>query len=135
MGYLPLLQSDRLAIFDDLLGGNSRVQSGKAVVPIDVESDAHAVHIRAEIPGVRKEDIVIEYQDGVLAISGEKAAQVRKSEKGYHYTEISAGTFSRKIQVGRDLNFVLAEATYENGLLQVTIPREKQAPVNRLSIK
>lgn len=58
MGYLPLLQSDRLAIFDDLFGGNSRVQSGKAVVPIDVESDEQAVHIRSEIPGVRKEDIV-----------------------------------------------------------------------------
>ena len=135
MGYLPLLQSERLAIFDDLFGGNSRVQSGKAVVPIDVESDEQAVHIRSEIPGVRKEDIVIEYQDGVLAISGEKSAQVRKSENAYHYTEISVGTFSRKIQVGRDLNFALAEASYENGVLHVSIPREKQAPVNRLLVK
>ncbi len=135
MSYLPLLHSDKLSIFDDFFTGDRRSNLGKAIVPIEVESDENAVHVRAEIPGIPKENIVIEYQDGILDISGEKSAHVRKSEKGYHYTEVSTGKFSRKIQVGRDLKFANAEATYSDGVLHVTIPKEKPSPVNRLLIK
>lgn len=135
MSYLPLLNSDKLSIFDDFFTADRRANSGKAVVPIELESDETAVHVRAEIPGIRKENIVIEYQDGILNISGEKNAHVRKSVNGYHYTEVSSGKFSRKIQVGRDLQFASAEATYDQGILHITLPREKQSPVNRLVIK
>jgi len=135
MSYLPLLHADNLSIFDDFFAGDRRRGVGKAIVPIEVESDENAVHVRAEIPGIPKENIVIEYQDGILDISGEKVAHTRKSENGYHYTEVSTGKFSRKIQVGRDLKFANAEATYNDGVLHVTIPKEKQAPVNRLVIQ
>jgi len=135
MSYLPLLHADSLSIFDDFFTGNRRSGAGKAIVPIDVESDENSVYVRAEIPGIPKENIVIEYQDGILNISEEKVAHTRQSENGYYYTEVSTGTFSRKIQVGRDLNFANAEATYSEGVLHVSIPKEKQSPVNRLAIK
>jgi HSP20 family protein len=135
MSYLPLLHSDNLSIFDDFFSGDRRRGLGKAVVPVEVESDDNYVYVRAEIPGIPKENIVIEYQDGVLDISGEKVAHTRQSEKGYYYTEVSTGKFNRKIQVGRDLKFANAEATYSDGVLHVTIPKEKQSPVNRLAIK
>jgi HSP20 family protein len=135
MSYLPLLHSEKLSVLDDFFGSDRRPYLDKAVVPIEIESDDTVVHVRAEIPGIPKENIVIDYHGGILDISGEKKAHTRKAENGYYYTEVSSGKFSRKIQVGRDLSFANAEATYDNGILHVILPKEKQASVNRLTIK
>lgn len=134
MSFLPLLQSD-LSLFDGVFDRTSAGPSFRTIVPLEIESDSDAVYVRAEVPGLRKEDIVVEYQDGILSLSGEKIAETRKAEKGYHYTETRTGKFSRKIQVGHDVRFDQAEAHYENGVLRITIPREKQTPVNRLTIR
>ena len=82
----------------------------------------------------KKNEINIEYKDGVLTVSGEKKAEKTEDEKGWHYREISYGKFSRSVNVG-DVNFEKGKADYENGVLKIELPKAEEAKPHRLQIK
>ena len=92
------------------------------LAPVDLDSDDQAISIRAEIPGLQKENIDISYDNGVVEIRGEKKSNASSTSSGYVVREISYGQFSRQIRVG-DVDFDQAQATYENGVLSITLPK------------
>ena len=130
-------------------------QPSKAVTPakkmkrwwpsIDVKETETEVHIQADLPGVKKEDVQIDLTDGVtpgkdkkLVIKGKK--EDRKEEKGdhWHRTERSFGEFSRAFLVPAGTQPASINAQFENGVLTVKFPKPKPAPVaepQRIDIK
>ncbi len=109
--------------------------SGGSVTPaLDIEADADSVTVRAEIAGVNKEDISVDYHDGILTISGEKKSQTREGNESRVYREISVGKFSRTVSVG-EVDFDNAKADYKDGLLTIQLPKVEHKKRKTLEIQ
>lgn len=78
--------------------------------------------VRAELPGLNKEDIKVEVTDKALLIRGERKHETRKEEKNYYRSEVSYGSFYRAIPLPKNVNTDEVEAGFKDGILEITVP-------------
>ena len=94
---------------------------------IDVTDEKDAVTVTAEIPGIKEDNLDLKIsEDGYLTISGKKEHTEETSSKNSYFKEISYGSFKRTIPLPFDLDYNMADADYENGVLSVHIPKLKE---------
>ncbi|MCW3007885.1 MAG: Hsp20/alpha crystallin family protein, partial [Solirubrobacterales bacterium] len=98
-----------------------------------VETDEHFV-LRADLPGLRQEDINLELEDRVLTISGERRAGHESREGDYHRIERAVGTFSRSLTLPQGIDADAVQADFDNGVLEVRIPKPQERKPRRLTI-
>lgn len=103
--------------------------------PVDIEESENAYHLTAEMPGVKKEDINISVEDGVLKISTETKSEKKKESDGYRYCERHRGSFERTFKLQDDLDSAKISASYEDGLLKLEIPKKEKAKPKQIVIK
>eukprot|EP00027_Filamoeba_sp_ATCC50430_P000945 CAMPEP_0168554936 /NCGR_PEP_ID=MMETSP0413-20121227/8055_1 /TAXON_ID=136452 /ORGANISM="Filamoeba nolandi, Strain NC-AS-23-1" /LENGTH=156 /DNA_ID=CAMNT_0008585729 /DNA_START=32 /DNA_END=498 /DNA_ORIENTATION=+ len=121
---------------DELLGALSESKGeNKEIVgawkpSCDIKETDKEYVLHAELPGVSKDDINIEVHEGVLTISGEKKKTKKESNEKFHRVERSYGKFVRSMTVPEELSADQIKARYENGVLEVTIPKppKKEEP-------
>ena len=105
---------------------------------IEVSESDDAVNVLAELPGINEKDIDLEISsDGYLTISGERKQQTEHKGKNSYFSEMSYGMIKRTVPLPWDLNFDQADANYDNGVLEITIPKtttEKQK-MKKISVK
>ena len=88
--------------------------------------------IRADLPGMTKDNVNIEFDDDVLVISGERSDEIRDEQDDYYRSERSYGRFFRAIQLPDGIEAEKIDATFKDGVLEVTVPTPKVAtPKNR----
>jgi len=104
-------------------------------VPLNVVSDSSSIKVIAELPGVKKEDIQIEYKDGILTLAGEKKSELEQVEGHSVYKEIETGSFKRYVRLGEDVDFSSAEADYKEGVVTIRVPKTKNNTPTKLVIK
>lgn len=99
-----------------------------------LEADDHFV-LRADLPGLREDDVSIEVEDGALTVSGERSAEHEHQEKGWFRVERSFGRFSRSVTLpeGVDPDGVTAE--FDRGVLTVRIPKPEERKPRRIEIR
>lgn len=103
-------------------------------LPLDVTTDADALTIEAALPGVKPEDVDITVENNTVTISG-KTADERKAEEGsYLVQEIRRGQFSRSVSLPSGLEPDKADATFENGVLRLRIPKAEQVKPRQIKI-
>ena len=83
--------------------------------------------VRADLPGLTKDDINIEVTDDALLIRGERKSEREENEEGYYRTERSYGSFYRQIPLPEGASAENANATFRNGVLEITMPAPKRA--------
>ena len=98
-----------------------------------VEADDHFV-LRADLPGLAEEDVSIEVRDNALTISGERKAEHEKRERGFYRVERSFGRFSRSLTLPDGVDPDAISASFDRGVLQVTIPKPEQRKPRRIQI-
>jgi HSP20 family protein len=79
--------------------------------------------VRAELPGLKKNDIDLSVSDHTLTISGERKEDKESKEKDYVYREYRYGSFYRSIPLPTGLDLDTIAATYEDGILEITVPK------------
>ncbi|GBQ28583.1 Hsp20/alpha crystallin family protein [Gluconacetobacter sacchari] len=102
-----------------------------AVVPaISVVEKDNSYDVVAELPGIDEKDLEIKLSGGVLSIRGEKCEQREDEQKNYHYSERRFGTFMRSLAVPDGVDASKIDASFENGLLTITMPKTVDAQKN-----
>jgi HSP20 family protein len=96
------------------------------------ESGDHLVAV-VELPGMRKEDIDISLHDGTLTISGERKREINNGETAQR-TERYVGTFRRSIALPTRVDASKVGATYQNGILKVTLPKAEEAKPKQIQV-
>ena len=96
--------------------------SGFAPV-INTREGEYAYHVEADLPGVKKEDISVDTKDNVLTISGERKHKEEVKKDDYYKLESSYGKFQRSFTLPKDVDSENIQASCENGVLEVTIPK------------
>jgi HSP20 family protein len=109
--------------------------SGGWVPALDVYEDKDHVFVRAEVPGMKKEEIDISLHEGVLTLSGERKLEKEYEKAENHRTERFVGRFQRSITLPAPVDSAKVRATYKDGILAITLPKAeeakpKQIPVN-----
>jgi HSP20 family protein len=82
--------------------------------------------VRADLPGLKKEDVEVEVDDGVLTISGERSEEREEDREDYYRSERSYGQFYRAIPLPEGVSGDQCEASFRDGVLEVTLPAPKQ---------
>jgi HSP20 family protein len=136
-GELVSLRQAMDRLFEDSFVRPRQWASGvltEGILPLDVRTEENDVVIEAALPGVRPEDVDITVENGVLTISGQTASETEEREGGYLLQEIRRGSFSRTVSLPEGLEADKAEARFENGMLELRIPRAEQVKPRQIRI-
>ncbi|MBV9416418.1 MAG: Hsp20/alpha crystallin family protein [Solirubrobacterales bacterium] len=98
-----------------------------------VETDDHFV-LRADLPGMTESDVNIELDDNVLTISGERKSEHEQSREGYYRVERASGSFSRSLTLPEGVDAEGIQASFDNGVLEVRIPKPEQHKPRKVQI-
>lgn len=90
--------------------------------------------VKAELPGMKEEDINVCVEGETLTITGEKCAESEVEEENYYLSERSYGKFSRAIGLPAGVDAKKIEASYEDGILEVTLPKTAEVKPKKITI-
>lgn len=111
-----------------------RSTAGVWLPPVDILESNDAYLIRAEAPGMKKEDFNLEVHDGTLSLSGERKAEAPASGVEYQRTERVAGKFSRAFHLPQTVKSDGIKATYRDGILEIHVPKADEAKPKQIAI-
>jgi HSP20 family protein len=100
---------------------------------LDIYQNHDNVIARVELPGMRKEDIEISLQDGMLTISGERKSESQEGDKAER-TERYTGKFRRSVSLPTMVDANKVTATYRDGILTVTLPKAEEAKPKQIQV-
>ncbi|WP_400192939.1 Hsp20/alpha crystallin family protein [Hymenobacter sp. B81] len=110
--------------FNDSLAQRGRVSAFSPQV--DAYETERSYEIEAALPGLKREDIKVEFHQGRLTISGERRLEQERNDRRYHVLESQYGSFQRSFQLPDVANAQGIEASFEDGVLHVTVPKDEQ---------
>jgi HSP20 family protein len=136
---LDTLQSDVNRLFDGFFGRRETSGNGygqrRWIPAMDlVETDDRFV-LRADLPGLKRDDFEIEVKDGVLTIAGEREAEHEDKGEGYHRVERAFGRFSRSLDLPQGVAADSVRASFDRGVLEVRIPKPEERKPTRIEIE
>ena len=138
MNHLPVYDPLARAAFDQVVRGffgPARVQKTGSAIRIDVSETDAAFLVRAEIPGVRKDDIQVTIDGGEVAIGAEvKRGEVREGERVLR-SERYEGALYRSFAFASDIDETASEAKYENGVLELKLAKKTPLAARKLTIQ
>jgi HSP20 family protein len=112
------------------------VEGAPTEIKVDVAEQESAYTVRAEIPGVKKEDIGVQVDGNVVSISAEAKREKEEKEKGKLIrSERHYGAMYRSFALGHDVDETRAEARYADGILELTLPKKATAAAKRLPVR
>lgn len=132
------LQDEMNRLFLDFFGrtpGRRMMSDGLWAPIMDIEETKDDIIVKAEIPGMTKDDVKIQITGDMLTISGERKREEENKDKTYHRIERSYGQFQRMITLPSDVQSAKAKASYENGVLTIRLPKSEEVKPKEISIE
>jgi HSP20 family protein len=132
---LDSLQGDMNRLFDRFFDGRTTNGAARRWIPsMDLVETEHDLVLRADLPGMTEDDVEIEVKDNVLSLSGERRSDNEEKGEGFHRVERSFGRFQRSLTLPRGVDAEKVNAQFENGVLEVRIPKPEEAKPTRVQI-
>ncbi|MBO8126320.1 MAG: Hsp20/alpha crystallin family protein [Firmicutes bacterium] len=101
----------------------------------DVKDLGESIEVTMDLPGVNKEDISIEYNNNVLTISGRSSVENKYEQDNFFRQERYYGSFNRQIALPAAVDYTQAKASFQNGVLKITLPKTNAGGSNRIPIE
>ena len=122
--------------FKDLAPFRMEFDKVEWVPRIEVLHNNGQLMVRADLPGLTKDDVKVELTDEMLTLSGERKEEKEEKREGYYRSERSYGSFYRQVPLPEGAKTEDATATFRNGVLEITMPAPKaETPTRKLEIK
>jgi HSP20 family protein len=104
--------------------------------PVDIyENDKHEIVLRAELPGLKREDLDIRVENNTLTLRGERKRDAEVKQESYHRVERSYGAFSRSFSLPTTVNTEKVQATFADGVLTITLPIREEAKPRQIQVQ
>jgi HSP20 family protein len=110
------------------------VMGGEVSTSVDIFEEGDNVVVKAEVPGLKKDDIEVNLTEDTITITGQKKSEERVERKDYYRLERSFGSFTRKLRLPADIQTDKAKATFRDGVLEVRIPKAPSAKAKKIII-
>lgn len=122
------------SFFDEALQ-NRRGTEGTFTPAMDIIETENKYEVKLSLPGITKDNIKLDLEHRNLIISGERKMSEHSDGTRYHLVETIYGSFSRTISLPENVNRDSIEATFENGILTVTIEKDEKAVTRNIQIR
>ncbi len=136
LGQLSSLRDEIDRLFEAplaALSGPSQLLSGWAPA-LDVFENKDSLVVKTELPGMKKEDINVSFQDGALTISGERKGQENYEDAEVYRSERFVGRFQRTVTLPTPVNGDKVKAHYTDGVLTITLPKTEEAKPKQINV-
>jgi HSP20 family protein len=120
-------------MFDSVFGGEP-LNSGWAPAVDIYENKDQDVVIKAELPGFKKEAIKVSFEHNVLTIEGDRAVETEVQRDTFHRRERHHGSFRRSFTLPSTVDSGRAQASYQDGVLTITLPRREEAKPRQIQV-
>ena len=120
----------------DFDGFRSASTSSVAFIPaVDVQEEKDRFVVKADLPGVKPDEIEITAEKGVLTLRGERKAEKRESTEGYERLERVSGSFVRRFALPESVQPDQIKAKFTNGVLELAIPKQPEVAPKRVVVE
>lgn len=102
---------------------------------VDIAEHDDQFVVKAELPGVSKEDVKITLENNILTIYGEKKQEKETKKENYHRVERSYGSFQRSFTLPTTVKSDKIDAVYKDGVLQIALPKAEEAKPKQIEVK
>jgi len=107
-----------------------------AFIPaVDVQEEKDRFVVKADLPGVRPEDIEVTAEKGILTLRGERKAEKKDKAEGYERLERVSGSFTRRFQLPENVQADAIKARFTHGVLEVAIPKQPEVAAKRVVVE
>lgn len=136
-GGLTSLRRDIDRLFEDFFerGPFQRGELGAMEPAVEVSDTKEVVVVKAQVPGISKENIQLSVTENALTLKGEMKEEETTEEKNYHRREFRYGAFSRTVSLPTAVQAEEATAQLKDGVLEVTIPKSEETKVKEIPIQ
>jgi HSP20 family protein len=135
---LDSLQGEMNRLFDGFFGtgpGNRNGASLRRWIPaMDLVESGDDLILRADLPGMREEDVAIEIKDNVLTVSGERRSEHEEEGESFYRAERAFGSFSRSLTLPEGVEPDSVRANFTDGVLEVRVPKPRERKPHRVEI-
>ncbi|MCB2190921.1 MAG: Hsp20/alpha crystallin family protein [Deltaproteobacteria bacterium] len=116
--------------------GQSGETTQSAFMPaVNVKETEDAFEVSAEVPGLKPKEINVEYNDGVLTLSGEKREEREEDKGNYHVIERRFGSFRRSVRLPKEVDVEKLKASHKDGVLEVQLPKAAKSASKTIEVK
>lgn len=137
-GDMISLRSAMDRLFNESFVPGTNQGNGRTMLPLDVYSNENEVVVLAAIPGIRPDDLNISIDKSTVTLSG-TIRSAAESEEGknasWHLSELSYGTFERSLTLPFEFDANRAEATFDNGMLRLVLPKAETEKPRQIKVK
>jgi HSP20 family protein len=109
--------------------------SGLSAVRVDVRENANTYTVYAELPGLRKDDIRVEIEGDEVVISAETKREEAREGESWIYAERRFGKLQRRVVLPQEIDEAAAEARFNDGVLELTLPKKAPQAVKRIEVR
>jgi HSP20 family protein len=137
---LTSLQDRLNQLFNQTFGGfegfgsEHPLMSTELLPPVDIMETEHDIILKAEIPGVKEEDLKITLDNNVLTITGERKFKEEDKKENFHRIERRYGKFTRSFTLPTRVDPQNVNATFDNGILALTLPKKEEFKPKEITI-
>lgn len=103
--------------------------------PVDIHESEDAYTLVADLPGMKKDDLTVSIVEDRVTIKGSRKREEKHEEKGYRRYERAEGSFERSFRINGGVDGAKVEATFENGVLTVRLPKPEEAKPRQVEVK
>ncbi len=119
-----------------LFGDREREFFGRDFVPaIDIHEEDDKITVRADLPGLKKDEIDLSIRDNVLTLKGERKQEHEDKGKDYHRIERRYGQFIRSIPLPDTVDADKVSADYRDGVLEIVAPKSSESKTKKIAVK
>lgn len=115
--------------------GSGRADTAAWAPALDISERKDAYVVTVEVPGVKPEELDITLEDGLLTIKGERRFTQESSDQQFHRVERRYGSFRRSITLPSQVRADQIEASFDNGVLEVVVPKAEEAKPKKITVR
>ena len=133
---IPTLQNEINRLFDGMLPATEREETSffNWQPSVDTIEKDNAIEIRAELPGVKKDDISIDVRNNVLTLSGERNYDENVNEENFYRRERFYGKFQRAFTLPDNVDADNIDAHFDEGILKITVPKTEERQKKQITV-
>jgi HSP20 family protein len=139
MRHLMTFQDDMNRLFNQFFQGGTGEEAGWGArtwaPPVDIYETDEALILKAELPGVSKDEVSVEVHQNTLILRGQRKHEAEVKEEHYHRMERAYGTFQRSFVLPTMVDQEKVQASYKDGVLELRLPKSEAAKPKRVAIQ
>ncbi len=136
---LSTLQEGMNRLFEEILPTSGKKQEelheGTFYPAVDIYEEDNGITLKAELPGMKKEDVHVEMNDGVITLKGERKMETDEKKNNYRRIERDYGSFHRSFTLPDTVDRDKIKAHYKEGILELTLPRAEEPKLKSIPVE